>query len=307
MDFPLLTDAKAIIVKYLNSFGLEPVGNATQQILQSYFNFKHKYIKTRPRAVVISAGLEKKAQQLGLEIVLNMINQKCVAGEDINPFLSKGTFRLGVHDHLLNDWKIHHLHLNLNKAKPTDYFNDRSAYLLFAHVTDESIYFIDIRPHQEDDVFAQRELLRIVRDNWPQLDQQFRVQQEEIEIFPKFNEQEIAIMRKKGHMFLTQVDDHVYAPGLGSAVSGFSLEAGMEMDEFLRQLYKIHSYITDHHDDLKANLSAKIGRQLSKLHFTLAFKDWLFYVYEVNSNQFVNFELSGYQPRYPDMQTQPLT
>jgi hypothetical protein len=306
MDFPLLIDAKAIIVKYLASFDLKPIGTSTQEILQSYFNFKHKFIRSQPRNALMSKGLPEKARTLDMETVLKILEQKCISGEDINPFLSKGTFRLGVHDHLLNDWKIHHLHLNLNKANPADYFNDRSDNLLFVHITNESIYFVDIRPHQEDDVFAQRDLLRIVRDNWPQLAQQFRVQNEEMEIFPKFDEKDIAIMRKKGYMFWTQVDNHVYAPGLGSAVSGFSMEAGLAMDEFLRQLYKIHSYITEHDDELKSTLSAKIGRNLSNLHFALAFKDWLFYVYEVNSNQFVNFELSGYQPRFPDSQPQPL-
>ena len=294
MDFPLLTDAKAIIVKYLSSFDLKPVGNSTQDIFQSYFNFKHKFIRTKPRSVLISAGFKEKAQQLGLEAVVKVIEQKCIDGVDINPFLSKGTFRLGTHDHLLNDWKIHHLHLNATKTNPSDYFNDRSDYLLFVHVTTESVYFINIRPHKEDDVFAQRDLLRIVRDNWQQLDRQFRVRNEEMEIFPKFDEKDIAITRKKGYMFWTQVDKHVYAPGLGSAVSGFSMEAGLEMNEFLRELYKIHSYVTEHDSELKSTLSEKSGRKLSNLHFTLVFKDWLFYIYEVNSNQFVNFELSGY-------------
>jgi len=307
MDFPLLTDAKAIIVKYLHSFGLKPVGSSTQEVLQSYFNFKHKFIQNKPRTVFMSHNLEEKARKLNLENVLKAIKQKCIAGEDINPFLSKGTFRLGVHDHLLNDWKIHHLHLNTNKAKSADYFNDRSDFLLFVHVTNENIYFIDIRPHDEDHVFAQRDLLRIVRDDWPQLDQQFRVGNEEMEIFPKFDEKDIAIMRKKGYMFFTQVDNHVYAPGLGSAVSGFSMEAGMEMDAFLSQLYKIHSYILEHDHELKTTLSAKIGRNLPNLHFTLAFKDWLFYVYEINSNQFVNFDIPDYKPRYQDNQPQPLT
>jgi hypothetical protein len=307
MDFPLLTDAKAIIVKYLHSFGLKPVGSSTQEVLQSYFNFKHKFIQNRPRTVFMSQNLKEKAKKLNVEKILIIIEQKCIAGEDITSFLSKGIFRLDDHDHLLNDWKIHHLHLNLNKANPSDYFYGRSNYLLFVHVTNDAVYFIDIREHNENYVFAQRDLLRIIRDCWPQLDQQFRVQNEEMEIFPKFDEKEIAIMRRKGYLFFTQVDNHVYAPGLGSAVSGFSMEAGMAMDEFLRQLYKIHSYILEHDDELKANLSKKIGRDLPKLHFTLAFKDWLFYVYETNSCQFVNFELSGYQPRYPDMQAEPLT
>src|ERR1700740_3102781 len=89
MDFPLLTDAKAIIIKFLQSFGLTPVGYSTQEVLQSYFNFKHKFIQNLPRTVLMSNDLEEKAKKLNLRKPLKVIEQKCIAGEDITPFLSK--------------------------------------------------------------------------------------------------------------------------------------------------------------------------------------------------------------------------
>lgn len=301
MEFPLLTDAKVIIKKFLNKqYGLRPVGTSTQDVLMSYFNLKHKLISQQPRIVLMSNGLIEKAQQLGLESILLNLEKKFLAGEDINPYLSKGIFRLNEHDYLLNDWEMHHLHLNELKVKPNDYFNQRSAQLLFVHVTGGLVYFIDIRSHNENYVFAQRDLLRAVRHNWPDLNRMFLVNAEPKEVYPKFDEQEIAVMRRKGYMFFTQVDEYAYMPGAGSACSGFSLKASMEMNEFMRQLYKIHLYASEHKEELRLFLAKKNKKPLPKMRISLVYKDWLFFVYEMNSQQFVYLDLSNYQPLYPD-------
>jgi hypothetical protein len=304
MDFPLLTDAKVIMTKFLKKeFGLQPTGEATQEVMMSYFNLKHKLISQQPREVLISEGLMQKAQTYQVERIVNSIAQKFTAGGNLNPFLSKGVFRLNDHDYLLNDWAIHHLHLNDTKHKPQDYFNQRSDLLLFVHLTADRAYFIDIRRHDENYVFAQRDLLRGIRDNWSDINRKFLVRDEEMEVSPQFNEEEIHIMRKNGYMFFVQVDKHGYMPaGMGSACSGFSTKASMEMNEFHRHLYKYHSYAKEHKEELRLALAKKKGRPLNKLHISLVFKDWLFYIYEMNSQQFVNLDLSHYQPKYPDDQ-----
>ena len=248
----------------------------------------------------MSSGLLTKACTLQVERVLQVIASKFETGGDVNPFLSKGVYRLADHDYLLNDWGIHHLHLSDTKKAPSDYFNNRSDLLLFVHTTDDLVYFIDIRPHNENYVFAQRDLLRAVRDNWPDLNRKFLVKEEEMEISPQFNEKDTVVMRRKGYYFFTQVDKHAYAPGLGSACSGFSIEAGLAMNQFHRHLYKIHCFVQENEEELKMTLSRNPGKPLAKLYISLVFKDWLFYVYELNSKQFINLDLSNYQPYYHD-------
>jgi len=300
MEYPLLTDAKLLMLKQLALHGAKPTGNDLQSIMTSFFNLKHKFIKNQLRKVVMSRGLQAKASVLNLDAILKTVAQHFTDGSDVNPYLSKGIIRAGKHDFLLNDWEIHHLHLNDKKDKPADYFKQRSSQLLFAHITPETAYFIDIRHHNENLVFAQRDLLRIVRDNWPDLNRKFLVQEEPMEVFPKHDEQGIHNLRKGSFLFFTQVDDHAYMPGLGSAVSGFSMKAGMEMNAFCAQLYKIHSYISENEQKLKDRLAAKSGLDLKSVNFVLALKDWTFYVYEENSRHLLNFELSGYTPAFGD-------
>ncbi len=281
-------------------YELQPVGNSTEEVLKSYFNLKHKVIFQQPRTVLRSDVLTRKAEELGASEILDGIEQKFVTGQDVNPCLSKKIFQLNEHDYLLNDWAIHHLHLSDSKVNEDDYFNKRSGLLLFCHVTPETVYFIDIREHGENYVFAQRDLLRVIRGNWPDLNSRFQVGSPDMELNHKPNEKEISILRRKGYMTLTQVDDSIYMPGLGSATSGFSLAAALEMDTFHRALYKIHSYTLENCEELKEHFLGEEGQKFDTLRFSLAYKDWMFYVYEVNSKRFADFELSGYQPKYSD-------
>lgn len=290
MDFPLLLDACSIIKKVLSQFGLVPKDPSTQGILRSYFNFKHKFIYNRPREVLMSNHLLDKAKSMGIDDILSDIEAKFRTGADVNPFLSKGVFRLSDHDYLLNDWSIHHLHMNADKDRPGDFFNKRSSNLLFVHIILEKVYLIDIRPHNESHVFAQRDLLRIIRDNWAELDRSFKVRAEPMNVWPKFDEGEISMMRRKGYMFFTQVDDHAYMPGAGSACSGYSIMANMEMDQFVRDLYKIHCYVAEYGDELLSKLA------ISEMKIGLVYKDWLFYPYEFHSGQFLDLNLKDYRP-----------
>lgn len=296
MDFPLMIEASNLVQAILKKYDITPRGNTPREIIASYFNFKHKIIQRRVRAVEFSAGLNAKADSLKVGGVLRIIERRFKEGGDVNPFLSKGAFRPEDHDYLLNDWRIHHLHLNAAKKHPRDYFNARAPWLLFVHVTNETAFFIDIRSHSENYVFAQRDLLRIVRDNWPALDQKFRVGGEKMKVYPVMGEADIATLRKKGYMFFTQVDDYAYMPGLGSATSGFSMEASREMNEFHRQLFKIHSYAQENEKEILETLSQQSGRPVPALSLSLAFKDWVFYVCEKNTGFFVNFDLSNYNP-----------
>ena len=67
-------------------------------------------------------------------------------------------------DCLLNDWDIHHLHLGNIQERAK--FCSKTKELLFCQITDTDVYFLQILPHKQG--FCDRNLLRILRDNWPE-------------------------------------------------------------------------------------------------------------------------------------------
>lgn len=64
MDFPLLTDAKAIIIKYLASFGLEPVGASTQEILRVEAGMEMNLMPCQKGAFVNLAAIQEKSDTM---------------------------------------------------------------------------------------------------------------------------------------------------------------------------------------------------------------------------------------------------
>ena len=95
-------------------------------------------------------------------------------GLNVNGFLSKGIkFATGQRsrDGLLWDSGMHHFHLS--QKFDTDGFvkRDKPDYLLFAIMTEESAYFVDVRPHPNrgDLGWVRQDLLEIVYSNWPEL------------------------------------------------------------------------------------------------------------------------------------------
>ena len=86
-------------------------------------------------------------------------------------------YTLNYTDPLLTDWAMHHLHISNTKKKPTNPFYDPSDWLLFAHVKPNDIYLVDIHPHTKTgiDVFARKDLLKVLYRNWPEIMEPFEL------------------------------------------------------------------------------------------------------------------------------------
>ena len=95
-----------------------------------------------------------------------------VIGKNVNSFLSRRiNYATGPRsqDKLLWDFGMHHFHLSPEMTKSG--FVERSDYLLFAIVTREAAYFVDVRPHLDPQglQWVRQDLLTIVHSNWPEL------------------------------------------------------------------------------------------------------------------------------------------
>ena len=64
----------------------------------------------------------------------------------------------------MNDWNIVHFHLS--RRFRDDGFVKRSNYQIFAWITDDCIYMIQVYPHKADFLYCKKELLNIVERNF---------------------------------------------------------------------------------------------------------------------------------------------
>lgn len=129
--------------------------------LIDYFEVLRKMIAPRKRTVHISRELKAKVKNSTFkewrgrfDEIKNMLEN----GDDINPLLSKKAKVSGFKDKLLTCWDIHHIHFYPEKKS--------GDMLIFALVKEDSVYLIDIIPHNKKFVFSTLELLNILHRNW---------------------------------------------------------------------------------------------------------------------------------------------
>ena len=156
----------------------------------------------------------------------NVISQGCL----LTPYLSKRIKRLDYDDLLLNDWRIHHLHLGT--AIGPDGFVSRTADLLFVYFEYTNAYLIEIRGHSD---FACQELLQIVHENWPNLLTKYRMNGT---VVPRLSGADIKKLRNAGvQPLISMSDGTTYAPpGGGITTAGTSFADTMDVNRFLRSL-----------------------------------------------------------------------
>ncbi|NDV79426.1 hypothetical protein [Dysgonomonas sp. 511] len=214
----------------------------TSLLLVRYFNFRLKYILVGKRKMQVSKELSTKILTHQYRNDTFSIFDKIISGEDINPFQSKESFNADYHDSLFNDWKIHHLHLSTKKKNPTDYFNERTGPLLFILFTDDTAYALDIKNHNDKNVWSDTDLIHIIQKNWNYLISASEVPN--ITWSPDLSDKEIGILRKKGYTFGINVDEKSYLYiGHGQTSSGDNLLAIRMANEVLRWLAKNYELI----------------------------------------------------------------
>lgn len=98
------------------------------------------------------------------------------------------------------------------------------------------MYFLKIIPdHRGNAVFADKELIEIIQDNWPELLDTFRLKCASLEY--DLSSQQQYKMRKAGVTTPVQIGDSVYVgPGLGITTAGTSLQVQLKSNRIINWL-----------------------------------------------------------------------
>lgn len=187
------------------------------------FNVYNMLISQTPRKVVYS---KEFSYPLKYEVALDEFVAKVENGEDLMPFLSEKVHQSTNKDGLLNDWGIHHFHLT--KRFRSDGIAQRSQYQIFAYVTEETFYMIQVYPHNKDLLYCQQEMIEILHKNWANVIEKYKLQGA-TNVRPKMTDEMFANARKTGCYTFIQVEDVVYSPiGGGLASDSSSVQVGRQ-------------------------------------------------------------------------------
>lgn len=218
-----------------------------------YYNLRKRQIEAKQRNVVRSKEFECPA---GYELALQEFEEKAKRGDNLIPFQSEKIKDISYNDMLLNDWGIQHFHLT--RRFRADGFAQRSQYQIFAYITASTVYMIQVFPHNAENLYSRRELVRILRDNWPELMERFHIKGV-TGLTEKIDDHDYGELRKANiTTFLELGDNEVYGMiGGGYASNGDSMEALLNAGYLLNLLSLGQLWVKDKSD--------RIGRTINQL------------------------------------------
>lgn len=217
--------------------------------LLDFLTVRLKLIDAKPRIAVMSPPLLNKffthPKRKEIEGIFNIAKQ----GGDLNRYQSKRLLESRFHDHLLNEWNIHHFHLSL-KLKGKSKLESRGNELLFAYIDDQQILFLGLAKHTPG-VFADIKWIEVLYDYFPKVLEPFEMKNWS-DVNPKVNAEERQMLWDKGYTLgMTKIRDKVYfSPGLGRMTSGHGTEVVTIQGNIIRWMHKIDLQIVNSINEL---------------------------------------------------------
>lgn len=161
-------------------------------------------------------------------------------------------------DWLFSDWGIHHFHLGPDlEAKGNKVL--RSDRLLFAYLTEEDAYLIDVLPHKRTDggiAWADKEILETLCREWPSVMEPYEMRGM---LAPaagnEFTSAEIHAIRRAGGTAPVSINGKVYmGPGMGLATDRSSTRAVRLASEIRWELHRMEELFRSSADHAQAHL-----------------------------------------------------
>lgn len=280
MDFE--TDLVDIVTEYFHSEGICYIDDSdASDFAAMYFEMRIRRIDPKPRRVHFSNELNDSLGELAHNSAANQcegakeawqavfrVRSQFVQGDRVTQYLSRKTCDSTFKDGLLWDYGMHHFHLSTQFVSPG--LIRRSAYLLFAIVTDEDVFFVDVRKHSDPQnlQWVRQDLLWIVSSNWPEIANRYILRGV---TGSTMSDEEKRKLRKKNINSAPQLEGHAVAPiGGGTTIDGSSIRCRAWADLLIHEINHHKLVLNNHTSVLKTSLKARGLKTTGKSDFKLA-------------------------------------
>ena len=222
--------------------------------------------------LVHEPNAEQREKTLEARRTVFYIRDLLLKGSNVTRFLSKGVNNVKRQDKLLWDFGMHHFHLN-RALEPSGDFVERSDYLLFGIITDADAYFVDIRPHHDDQglEWVRQDLLGIVHSNWPELTNSHVLYGVSGDIVTDEQKKEL---RRKNINHIPNLGEQAVAPlNWGTNLAGDSTFCRIWGNKLLWEIKRHEDYFYRQPSELRAGLERKGIELPGDMEFQLVLLD----------------------------------
>lgn len=200
--------------------------------LMRWLDFRLRMIEPRKRVIAYSRDFPRVLPAQAIP-ALEEIKRRIRVGEDIGSYQSarllahdvSGKKKKNRTDFMWANWGIHHLHLSLIDTPGSSGFKPRADYLLFCVFDNETAAFLDIRRHDETDVFSNPDIVENLIKTFPDYAAQFELNG----VLPgneRYSSAELKRLWRAGISTPMEVNGKVYmGPGGGVSTAATSTRA----------------------------------------------------------------------------------
>lgn len=275
--------------KYLRSRSRD-----TYELLREYYGVKGKAIREKRRSVYISKELSQHPLYLNEKRdVIREIIERSENGGNLNVYLSERRRHLKYSDAALATFGVHHFHLGSfieNSGKRKGLVKGTKS-LLFARVTEQAIFFLEIFPHRALPKFLKPELLRIIHRNWPWSISEYILNREGKEYREGVTDDEIGSLLAHNINVPIFVDGVVYfPPGGGLTAAGTSGEVEDLALRTIDEIEILEQALKAKGTEIRDYIAHKYGVWPSSLYFRCVILDEGIAVYERHSGKFFTYQ-----------------
>lgn len=274
-----------------------PLSWDDKDVCLNYFELQKRWLKNNIQyKVFYSKELLTKLPSLSVEEqkIIKKIESKLKSGKNITSFMSKLIRNTDIEksDFFMKNWNIYHLHIEEIKSLNQKYTNSN---LLFFHPTEDSVYFIDVRPHPSGSSWYCKDLIEIEHNNWPNLHKYLKG-------FKPTNYIPDNKMHNTLKHFITTVDFHdgiLFPSNMGVVASGNSYEAVYKSN----YLFSIFDIIERKLKEQEKEIVRKIKESsnithIEELKYELVIENDSFVVIETNYSAKINIPLTDQDTAY---------
>jgi hypothetical protein len=176
-------------------------GESNEDTITRYLNVLNRRIEPRPRQTRQSAEFSCPPEhQAGLDALLKVSE----AGGDLRPYQSTGMETDNYDDGMLNAWGLHHFQMGTASHPRFPGYKARTGPLLYAVVTNDTLYCLAVLPHQQ---WSNQQLIDLLDKNFPELLGRSTLKSQTLKptgLARNFSDAEVQTMRNAGINALVQ-------------------------------------------------------------------------------------------------------
>lgn len=244
------TDFAEVLRRRLAAAGYPAIaGETDESTIRRYLNVLNRKIEPKPRRTVKSSTFICPP---GYEAGLAALIATSEAGGDLRPYQSTGVENDNYDDGMLNAWAVHHFHLGTTPHPRFPGFVARTGPLLYAAVTDGTLFCLAILAHNE---WSNQQLLELMDRDFPELLASSTMENDTLKptgLAVHYTDEEIQKLRNAGINAITQQPSGRITASPGGGVN-LSRDKGRKSMKVTRATIDVRKYLGE--------VEAEINRQ----------------------------------------------